>query len=97
VIVRTFGDAGRNFFEGPAVQVFDAPSAEGEGMSLHGNRAEIVDRSSRTAGLGRWLETLREATLMISMAVGVCLSWPQVARSMLLATKIVVYYCLSPR
>jgi hypothetical protein len=34
---------------------------------------------------------------MISMAGGVCLSWPQVARSMLLATKIVVYYCFSPR
>jgi hypothetical protein len=45
----------------------------------------------------RWLEAAREAALMISMAGGVCLSWPQVARSMLLATKIVVYYCFSPR
>jgi hypothetical protein len=66
-------------------------------MSLHRNRPDRVDRSRRIARLYRWLAAAREATLMISMAVGVCLSWPQVARSMLLATKIVVYYCLSPR
>ncbi len=66
-------------------------------MSLHRNRPEPVDRSRRTAELERWLAAAREATIMISMAGGICLSWPQVARSMVLATKIVVYYCFSPR
>ena len=64
-------------------------------MSLRRNRSEPVDRSSRRATLEPWLAASREAMLMISMAAGV--SWPQVGRSMLLATKIVVYYCFSPR
>jgi hypothetical protein len=66
-------------------------------MSLRRHRSEPFDRSCRRARLEPWLAAAREATLMISMAGGVCLSWPQVGRSMLLATKIVVYYCFSPR
>jgi hypothetical protein len=66
-------------------------------MSLHRNHPDVVDRSRRTTELHGWLGVVREATLMISMAGGVCLSWPQVGRSMVLATKIVVYYCFSPR
>lgn len=66
-------------------------------MSLRRNHPDVADRSRRTAELERWLDAAREATLMISMAGGVCLSWPQVGRSMVLATKIVVYYCFSPR
>jgi hypothetical protein len=34
---------------------------------------------------------------MLSLVGGVCLSWPQVARSFAFATKLVVYYCFSPR
>jgi hypothetical protein len=66
-------------------------------MSLRRNRFEPIDRSRGRARLERWLRAAREAMLMISIAGGVCLSWPQVGRSMLLATKIVVYYCFSPR
>ena len=66
-------------------------------MSLHRNHPDVVDRPRRTAELEGWLGAAREAALMISMAGGVCLSWPQIARSMVLATKIVVYYCFSPR
>ena len=65
-------------------------------MSLSRNRSEPVDRSRR-ATLEPWLAASGEALVMISMAAGVCLSWPKVGRSMLLATKIVFYYCFSPR
>jgi hypothetical protein len=38
-----------------------------------------------------------DTALMLSLAGGVCLSWPQVGRSIVLVTKIVLFYCLSPR
>ena len=66
-------------------------------MSLRGNRLGIVDRTGLTAELRPWLAGVREAALMLSLVAGVCLSWPQVARSMVLASKIAYYYCFSPR
>ena len=40
---------------------------------------------------------MRLSLLMISLAGGVCLSWPQVGRSIVLVTKILLFYCLSSR
>jgi len=66
-------------------------------MPLRSYRPGFVDRV-RAAGAHRhWLAMARETALMLTLVAGVCLSWPQVARSMLLATKLVVYYCFSPR
>jgi hypothetical protein len=53
---------------------------------------------SRSIALGRpWVASVSETAVMVALAGGVCLSWPQVARALVLATKIVVYYCFSPR
>ena len=66
-------------------------------MPLRSYRPGFFDRM-RAAGAHRhWLAAARETALMLSLVAGVCLSWPEVARSMLLATKLVVYYCFSPR
>jgi hypothetical protein len=42
----------------------------------------------------RWSDAVRESLTMVG---SICLSWPQLARALVLTTKIVVYYCLSPR
>jgi hypothetical protein len=65
-------------------------------MPLRSYRPGFFDRV-RAGAPGRWLATARETALTLPLVAGVCLSWPQVARSMLLATKLVVYYCFSPR
>jgi hypothetical protein len=49
------------------------------------------------AGLRPWLAAARETALMLTLAAGVCLAWPQVPQSLLLATRIALYYCFSPR
>jgi hypothetical protein len=66
-------------------------------MSLRSHSFTLLDRSRLTAALRRTLALAQEAALMLSLAGSVCLSWPQVPRSIVLATKIVVYYCFSPR
>jgi len=66
-------------------------------MPLRSYRPGFFGRVRAAGAHGRWLDTARETALMLSLLGGVCLSWPQVARSMLLATKLVVYYCFSPR
>ena len=66
-------------------------------MPLRSYRPGFFDRLRAAGAHGRWLATARETALMLALVGGVCLSWPQVARSMLLATKLVVYYCFSPR
>ena len=38
-----------------------------------------------------------DVLLFAFMAAGVCVSWPQVARAILLTTKIAIYYCLTIR
>jgi hypothetical protein len=89
VTLHTLDDSGRNFFGLAAVQVYRCLACGDDWMSLRGNRSGIVLRP--------WLAAAHETTLMLAFAVGVCLSWPQVAQSMLLATKIAYYYCVSPR
>lgn len=66
-------------------------------MPLRSYLPGFFDRVRATGAHEHWLATAREIALMLSLAGGVCLSWPQVARSMLLASKLVVYYCFSPR
>ena len=57
----------------------------------------LFDRVRAAGAHKRWLVVARETAVLLSLAGGVCLSWPQVARSVVLATKLVVYYCFSPR
>jgi hypothetical protein len=45
----------------------------------------------------RWSDAVRESLMMLAMVGSICLSWPQLGRAFVLTTKIVVYYCLSPR
>lgn len=40
---------------------------------------------------------LGRTVLMLMMGASVALSWPQVGRALMITTKIVVCYCLSPR
>ena len=56
-----------------------------------------LDRPRLADELKRWLAAAQDAALMLSLVGGVCLSWPQVPRSMVLTTKIVLYYLCSPR
>ena len=74
------------------------PRLRGEGMSLRGHDLGFFERpGAAPETLRRWFSAARETALMLSLAGGVCLSWPQIGRSIALATKIVLYYCLSPR
>ena len=66
-------------------------------MPLRSNRSRVLSIAPAAGHTEPWLAAARETALMLSLVAGVCLSWPQVGRSMLLATKIVVYYCFSPR
>jgi hypothetical protein len=68
-------------------------------MALRANYPVVVEfeRPRLTEELRRWLTAAQDAALMLSLAGGVCLSWPQVPRSMVLATKIVLFYLFSPR
>ena len=66
-------------------------------MLLRSYRPGFFDRVRAAGAHPYWLATARETALMLSLVGGVCLSWPEVARSMLLATRLVVYYCFSPR
>lgn len=66
-------------------------------MPLRSDRPGFFDRVRAAGAHGHWLATAREIAVMLSLVAGVCLSWPQVHRSLLLATKLVVYYCFSPR
>jgi hypothetical protein len=67
-------------------------------MSLRGNDLGFFERPGGAPEmLRRWFPAAQDTALMVSLAGGVCLSWPQVARSLVLVTKIVLYYCLSPR
>jgi hypothetical protein len=45
----------------------------------------------------RWYDAVRDSLMMAAMLASICLSWPQLGRGLVLTTKIVVYYCLSPR
>lgn len=66
-------------------------------MPLRSYHTGLFDRVRAAGAHERWLAAAQETVLMLSLVGGVCLSWPQVARSMMLATKLVVYYCFSPR
>ena len=66
-------------------------------MSLRGNRLGLFDRSGWMAVFRPTLAAAQETALILSLASGICLSWPQVGRTMVLATKIAYYYCFSPR
>jgi hypothetical protein len=68
-------------------------------MALRGNYPIVVElaRPRVTDELRRWLVSAQDTALMLTLACGVCLSWPQVARSTVLATKIVLFYVFSPR
>jgi hypothetical protein len=68
-------------------------------MALRGNYPVFVEfeRPRVTQELRRRLVAAQDTALMLTLACGVCLSWPQVARSMVLATRIVLFYLFSPR
>jgi hypothetical protein len=66
-------------------------------MPLRSYQTGLFDRLRAAGAHQRWLAAARETALMLSLVGAVCLSWPQVARSFLLATKLVIYYCFSPR
>ena len=66
-------------------------------MSLRGNRRGSFDRPGWMAVVRPWLAAAQETALILSLASGVCLSWPQVGRTMVLASKIAYHYCFSPR
>jgi hypothetical protein len=68
-------------------------------MALRANYPVVVEfeRPPLTEELRGWLATSQDAVLMLSLAAGVCLSWPQIPRSMVLATRIVLFYLFSPR
>jgi len=74
------------------------PRLRGEGMALRGNDLGFFERpGAAPESLLRWVPAAQDTALMLSLVGGVCLSWPQVGRSIVLVTRIVVYYCLSPR
>jgi hypothetical protein len=68
-------------------------------MALRANYPVFVEfeRPRVTEELRRRLVAAQDTALMLVLACGVCLSWPQVARSMVLATKIALFYLFSPR
>ena len=68
-------------------------------MALRGNYPAVVEfeRPRVTEELRRRLLAAQDTALMLTLACGVCLSWPQVTRTMVLATKIVLFYLFSPR
>jgi hypothetical protein len=68
-------------------------------MALRGNYPVCVEFERRrvTEALRRRLVAAQDTALMLTLGCGVCLSWPQVARSMVLATRIVLFYLFSPR
>ena len=68
-------------------------------MALRGNYPALVDfeRPRFTDELRPWFVAAQDAALMLTLACGVCLAWPNLARSMMLAAKIVLLYLLSPR
>jgi hypothetical protein len=68
-------------------------------MALRANYPVVVEfeRTRLTEELQRWLAAARDAALTLSLAGGVCLAWPQIAQSMVLATRIVLFYLFSPR
>ena len=68
-------------------------------MALRGNYPVVVEFEWPRVReeLRRWLVAAQDAALMLTLACGVCLSWPQVVRTAVLATKIVVFYLFSPR
>jgi hypothetical protein len=68
-------------------------------MALRGNYPAFVECEPPRVieDLRRRLAVAQDIALMLTLACGVCLSWPQVARSMLLATKIALFYLFSPR
>ena len=66
-------------------------------MALRGNYAGFEERPRFTEALRRRFLAAQDTALMLTLVCGVCLSWPDVARSMVLATKIVLFYLFSPR
>ena len=68
-------------------------------MALRGNYPVVVafERPRRADQLRRGVAIAQDAALWLSLAGGVCLSWPEVPRSIALATKIVLFYLFSPR
>ena len=68
-------------------------------MALRRNDPVFVefDRPRFTDERRRRLLAVQDTALMLTLACGVCLSWPDVVRSMVLATKIVLFYLFSPR
>jgi hypothetical protein len=68
-------------------------------MALRGNYPVVVgfERPRLTKELQRWLAAAKDAALTLSLAGGVCLAWPQIAQTMVLATRIVLFYLFSPR
>lgn len=68
-------------------------------MALRANYPVVVEfeRPRLAEEIRGWLAAAQDAALMLSLAGGVCLSWPQIPRSMVLATRIVLFYLFSPR
>jgi hypothetical protein len=68
-------------------------------MALRGNYPVVVvfERPRLTKELQRWLAAATDVALTLSLAGGVCLAWPQIAQTMVLATRIVLFYLFSPR
>ena len=68
-------------------------------MTLRANYPVVVDfeRPHFAEELARRWAASRDAVLMLALAGGVCLSWPQIPQSMVLATRIVLFYLFSPR
>ena len=68
-------------------------------MALRANYPVVVEfeRPRLTEELRWWLAAARDAVITLSLAGGVCLAWPPIAQSMVLATRIVFFYLFSPR
>jgi hypothetical protein len=61
-------------------------------------RSEPIDVRERAGALFRpWTAAVGETIVMMLLVGGVCLSWPQLGRALVLATRIVISYCFSPR
>ena len=75
------------------------PRLQSDGMALRANYPVVVEfKGPRlTEELRRWLAATRDAALTLSLAAGMCLAWPSLAQSMVLATRIVLFYLFSPR
>lgn len=66
-------------------------------MPLRASRASSAARSQTIDRIRSWSEPLGESATMLCLAVGVCLSWPELGRAVMLASKIAFVYCFYSR